>query len=114
MRKAVAYAVAVISFVVLYSGTSAAYIADTVRYSNDAIGHALGRDSQFWEFGHLLWRPWAYVGYSLFAPRYGQWFGDTPVQAVARFLIQANFVCSFVVLVLLFLVVRKRQVFQLP
>ena len=107
MRKAIAYAVGIAAFIAYYFSTSAAYIADTVRYSNDTVGHALGRNSQFWEFGHLLWRPWAYVGYLLFAPRYAQWFGDTPVQAVARFLIQTNFVCSFIVLVLLFLSLRK-------
>jgi hypothetical protein len=107
MRKAVAYTVGIAAFIAYYFSTSAGYIADTLRYSNDAVGHALGRNSQFWEFGHLLWRPWAYIGYSLLAPRYAQWFGDTPVQAVARFLIQTNFICSFMALALLFFVVRK-------
>jgi hypothetical protein len=94
-------------FLACYRSTSPDSIGDTVRYVADAVGHAQGRETQFWEFGHLLWRPWAYVGYLFAGNCYAQLFGDTPAQAVARFLIQTNFICSVMALMLLLSILRK-------
>jgi hypothetical protein len=104
---ATSYLVIVFSFLACYFSTSPAYIGDTVRYVGDAIHHAQGRETQFWEFGHLLWRPWAHLGHSFLSNWYAQLFSDTPAQAVARFLIQTNFICSVIVLLLLLLILRK-------
>ena len=102
-----AYLIIFLSFLACYFMTSSKYIGDTTRYASDVIGHVEGRETQFWEFGHLLWRPWGYVGHSLFGTWYAQSFGDTPVQAVTRFLIQTNFICSAVALLLLLSLLRK-------
>lgn len=99
-RKGGAALIVFLFFLACYSITSAKYIGDTARYAADVIGHAQGQDTQFWEFGHLLWRPWGYVGHSLFGARYALWFGDTPAQSVARFLIQTNLICSAIALLL--------------
>ena len=107
MKKASAYFIGILAFIAYYFSTSPSYIGDTTRYANDVVQHLQGRGAQFWEFGHLLWRPWGYVGYKLFAPLFTQQFGDTPLQAVSRFLIQTNFVCSWIELALLFFIVRK-------
>ncbi len=106
MRRA-AYPVIFLAFLACYFATSPEYAGDTTRYAEDVIAHAEGREAQYWEFGHLLWRPWGYVGYSLLGHWYAQWFGDSPAQAVIRFLIQTNFVCSATVLLLLLFLARK-------
>jgi hypothetical protein len=107
MRRSAVYLFVLAFFLVSYGMTSPEYIGDTTRYAGDVIGHIQGRATQFWEFGHLLWRPWGYVGYSLLGARYAQWFGDTPAQAVARFLIQTNFICSAVTLLVMLFLLRR-------
>ncbi len=106
MGKA-AYPIILLLFVTCYWATSPDYIGDTTRYAGDVIGHAQGREAQFWEFGHLLWRPWAYAGHLLAGPRHTRQFGDTPTQAVSRFLIHTNFICSAGALMLLLFLLRK-------
>jgi hypothetical protein len=94
-------------FLACYSLVPPGYVGDTTRYAADALGHAQGRQTQFWEFGHLLWRPWAYVGHVLAGSSYAHWFGDTPAQAVIRFLVHTNFVCSAAVLLLMLLLLWR-------
>ncbi len=67
---------------------------DTLRYANDILLHANGLPSQFWEFGHLLWRPWGYLGYLVCGPFFVAHFGDSELQAITRFLVVTNFICS--------------------
>jgi hypothetical protein len=102
-----AYLAIVVLFLATYWFTSPDYIGDTTRYAADAIGHAAGQETQFWEFGHLLWRPYGYVGYSLFGNYYAQTFGGTSNQSVIRFLMHTNFVCSIGTLLLLLFLFRK-------
>lgn len=107
MKKAIACFVGILAFTAYYFSTSPSYIGDTTRHANDVVDHLQGRNAPFWEFGHLLWRPWGYVGHELFAPLFTQWFGDTPIQVISRFLILTNFVCSWMELALLFFIVRR-------
>ncbi|MBS1853822.1 MAG: hypothetical protein JST11_00535 [Acidobacteria bacterium] len=106
MRKT-AYLTLLLSFMACYLMTSPGYIGDTTRYAREVIDHAEGREAQFWEFGHLLWRPWGFVGYLFCGHWYAQSFGDDPAQTVDRFLIQTNVVCSAAALLLLMLLLRK-------
>lgn len=106
MKKA-APLIILIVFVACFWMTSPKYIGDTIRYVGDVMGHAEGQKTQFWEFGHLLWRPWGYVGHSVFGSSYRQWFGDTPGQVVARFLINTTSICSALALVFLLFLLRK-------
>ena len=107
VKRATAYLVVLLLFIACYCSTTPEYIGDTTRYAADAIAHAEGRDTQFWEFGHLLWRPCGYVGYSFLGDWYARLFGDTPAQAAVRFLIQTNLICSIVALLVLLFVLRK-------
>jgi 4-amino-4-deoxy-L-arabinose transferase-like glycosyltransferase len=107
MRKSLSIATLLILFLACYRLTTPDYIGDTTRYAHDTIGHAQGIQTQFWDFGHLLWRPWGYVGYSLLAPWCERRFGDTPEQAITRFLIQTNLICSTATLALMLLLLRK-------
>jgi multidrug transporter EmrE-like cation transporter len=94
-------------FLALYFTVAPRYIGDTLRWADDAVSLAQGRPTQFWEFGHLLWRPWAYAGYRAVGGLYGRWFGDTPMQATVRFLIQTNLVFSCAALLLTLSLLRR-------
>lgn len=88
------------SFLLLYFAIGSTESGDTLRYAGDVVHHARGESAQFWEFGHLLWRPWGYVGFRSIGPLFREWFRDTDVQAVARFFIVTNFVCCLGTLIL--------------
>jgi hypothetical protein len=105
--KRAAYLAVFLAFLACYFTTSPDYLSDTTSYANDAILHAQGREAQFWDFGHLLWRPWAYAGHVLFGAWFARSFGDTPQQSVVRFLIDTNFVCSILFLLLLIFLLCK-------
>ena len=60
------YLAAIGLFLLFYSVMSPEYIGDTYRYAHDVTSHAEGVDVPFWEFAHLLWRPWWYLGLKLF------------------------------------------------
>ncbi|MBM3813753.1 MAG: hypothetical protein FJW20_19170 [Acidimicrobiia bacterium] len=94
-------------FLTTYWLTAPEYIGDTVYYAGDVIAHTEGDQTRFWEFGHLLWRPYGYLGHSLIGGWYSNLFGDTPTQSVIRWLIHTNFVCSAAVLILLLFLLRK-------
>ncbi len=102
-----AYIVLLLAFLGCYYLVSPAHLGDTTRYAPDVVKHFQGRQAQFWEFGHLLWRPWGYAGYSVLGGSYERWFGGTASAAAARFLIQTNLVCSIAVLFLTLVLLRK-------
>jgi hypothetical protein len=97
----------VASFLLLYTVVSPTEGGDTLRYAADVVEHAHGRAAQFWEFGHLLWRPWGYFGLKLLGPWFMQHYGDSEVQAVARFFVWTNFVCSFLTVFLVWGLARR-------
>ena len=78
------------------------YLADTFRYSVEVARNRAGLEAPYWEFGHLLWRPWGGFGVTLCGDWFGQWFGDDETRAAARFLIGTSWICSAAGLLLLF------------
>ncbi len=102
-----ALAVLLVSFLILYFVTTSTESGDTLRYAGDVVHHSRGESVQFWEFGHLLWRPWGYVGLKWLGPRFQQQFGDTDVQAVARFFVATNFICCLVTVILIWDLLRR-------
>ena len=105
--KRAAYLIVFLAFLACYITTSPDYLSDTTSYADDVVLRAQGREAQFWDFGHLLWRPWAYAGNLLFGEWFARSFGDTTQQAVVRFLIDTNFVCSALFLLLLIFLLCK-------
>ena len=108
-RAAFLYALAVLlAWLVLYAITSPNESGDTTRYANDALEHAQGIPSQFWEFGHLLWRPWGYIGLYIAGPLFRTYFHDTDLLAIIRFFVWTNFVCCSLAILLVWDIVRRR------
>ena len=102
-----ALVVLLISFLILYFGTTTSESGDTLRYAGDVVHHARGETVQFWEFGHLLWRPWGYVGLKSLGGWFQHTFADTDVQAVARFFILTNFFCCLASVILIWTLLRR-------
>lgn len=107
LRRTGHLTIVLVSFLACYGVTLPSYIGDTTRYAADIVSQAQGHATQFWEFNHLLWRPWGWVGYSLFGNWFARSLGDAPEQAAARFLILTSFICSAAALAILFLLLRK-------
>lgn len=97
---------AVLSCLLMYLICSSSDTGDTIRYAGDIISARTFR-SQWTDIGHLLWRPWGYVGLRLLGKSEAIIFGDTPIQAVARFLIWTNAIFSVGTLVLMWQLFRR-------
>ncbi|MEN3329568.1 MAG: hypothetical protein V7638_4375 [Acidobacteriota bacterium] len=48
--------------------TTGYFMADTADYVDSIIAHAAGRNYDFWEFGHLFWRPLGWMVFAVFRP----------------------------------------------
>jgi hypothetical protein len=94
-------------FLLLQIPSTPFYVADTLRFATDAVGFSKGLPAQFWEFGHLLWRPLGYVGLHTAGPLFQAYWDDTPVQAVARWLTGISFVTAVLSLLLLYGLLRR-------
>src|SRR5690242_10204541 len=60
--------VLLIAFVLANSLTNAWLMGDTVDYVDSISAYDQGRYLQFWEFGHLLWRPFGWLSFRLTEP----------------------------------------------
>lgn len=108
MRPVYAYLMLAAVYLAMYLAAPADYIGDTVRYASSALHYASGvGDAEFWDFGHLFWRPWAYTGFLALGPASQSWFGDSPLQAIIRFLVLTNFVCAWGALTVLFSILLR-------
>src|SRR6266850_5409679 len=58
--------------------TDAYFMGDTVHYANSILKHISGINAHYWDFGHLLWRPLAYVCYRLANPLTSSIYGADP------------------------------------
>jgi hypothetical protein len=95
------------SFLALYGIVTPTEGGDTLRYAADVVRHAHGQTAQFWEFGHLLWRPWGYLGLRTIGPWFIAHYGDSEMQAVTRFFVWTNFLCSLATVLLIWGILRR-------
>ena len=49
------------TYVAILAFSASTFPGDTRDYANSIAAHFVGRDLYFWEFGHLLWRPFGYL-----------------------------------------------------
>jgi hypothetical protein len=85
-----------------------AYLGDTYRYAVEIATYRAGQEAPYWEFGHLLWRPWGGLGVSLCGAWLRDWLGDSETLAAARFLIATNWAAGAAGLLLLGLFLERR------
>ncbi len=76
--------------------TAPLYMSDTVDYAR-AIKVALeGGNAEFWEFGHLLWRPLGYVTFRAASPLVERQVDSDAVPAIVTILIAWNWLSGLV------------------
>jgi len=63
-----AHLVAVLVYFLAALFTSAYFMADTADYLDSILAYVNGRDYDFWEFGHLFWRPLGALLFSMARP----------------------------------------------
>lgn len=52
--------------------TSAYFMADTADYVDSIVAHIEGRNYDFWEFGHLFWRPFGAIIFTPVSKLFGE------------------------------------------
>src|SRR5690242_21376247 len=64
-------------------------------------------ENSFWDFGHLLWRPFGLVLFKLFHPLSSLFVGADPALNLMFLLMVVNFIAGLVSAVLLYLLLDK-------
>ncbi len=85
-----------------------AYLGDTFRYGVEIAVHRSGQTAPYWEFGHLLWRPWGNLGVTLCGGWLQDQLGDSETLAGARFLIATSWAAGAAGLLWLGLLLERR------
>jgi general stress protein CsbA len=87
----------VVAYVVVTWLTKPWLMGDTVDYGDSVWAYEHGRQLSFWEFGHLFWRPLAWVIYRLFKPLSSLVYADEKSSIILT-LIGINWVAGLVCL----------------
>lgn len=106
-RQAGIYALLVFSYVLATLFTAALFMADSVDYAADVIAYEHGANAQFWEVGHLLWRPLGWLLHTVFA---GLVVGGTltsPRNQVMFLLIAFNWLAGLISVICFYTIVRR-------
>src|SRR5215510_1250361 len=71
-------------------------MGDTTDYVDSIFAHQQGRYLQFWEFGHLFWRPLGWLAYRLFNPLTSLIFAGDERAKITFTLISINWIAGLV------------------
>ena len=74
---------------------------DTVDYADSVFAYHTGYHLKFWEFGHLLWRPFGWVLFRVFNPLTSLIFGADDRAKITFTLMASNWIASLACLLLL-------------
>jgi hypothetical protein len=87
--------------------TDAHFQGDTADYVDSIVAHAAGRDYWFWEFGHVLWRPFGWLVMVILRPLLNPLVGtDVRIQALHSVL-AINWVAGFVTVAALYGILNR-------
>src|SRR6185369_3903417 len=87
--------------------TDAHYQGDTADYVDSIVAHAAGHDYWFWEFGHVLWRPFGWLVMAVFRPLLNPLVGtDVRIQALHSVL-AINWVAGLVAVAALYGILNR-------
>jgi hypothetical protein len=87
--------------------TDAHYQGDTADYVDSIVAHAAGLDYWFWEFGHVLWRPFGWLVMVVFRPLLNPLVGtDVRIQALHSVL-AINWVAGLVTVAALYGILNR-------
>jgi general stress protein CsbA len=87
--------------------TDAYFMGDTLRYVDSIEAHFNGKYFNFWEFGHLFWRPLAYLCSRLFYPLTQVFVGSDLRLNVTLTLVALNWLAGVPCVIALTALVRR-------
>src|SRR5688572_29200082 len=76
-------------------------MGDTVDYADSVVAYHSGYHLRFWEFGHLLWRPFGWLMFRVFNPLTSLIFGADDRAKITFTLLAINWVGGLVCLLVL-------------
>lgn len=76
-------------------------MGDTIDYADSVVAYHQGYHLKFWEFGHLLWRPFGWLMFRVFNPLTGLIFGADDRAKITFTLLAINWVSGLICLLLL-------------
>lgn len=79
---------------------------DTVDYASSIVAHLNGGYYQFWDFGHLLWRPLGWVEVQVARPLLARFAGPNPSLQATLALISVSWVAGLVSALILLALLR--------
>src|SRR5690242_8963209 len=98
--------VLLVAFVLANVFTNAWLMGDTVDYVDSISAHDQGRYLQFWEFGHLLWRPFGWLAFRLTEPVTNILFGDDQRAKITFTLMTINWIGALACVLILASLIR--------
>jgi hypothetical protein len=107
-------ALALAAYVLLVVITRATFQGDTSMYANDVANRLLGVQSEFWEFGHALWRPLGYVLFRLVHPTVSGESNAVLYEQMVNILTWTSLVCGGVSVVAFLSWLRRLDVPRWP
>jgi hypothetical protein len=90
-----------IVYVGITSITGAGFMADTAKYAESIVPVSAERASEFWDFGHILWRPLGRVLFHFTSPLLEHFAGPSPTAQVLFALIFISWIAGFFCVLLL-------------
>jgi hypothetical protein len=87
--------------------TTGYFMADTADYVDSIVAHAAGRNYDYWEFGHLFWRPLGWLVFVVFRPVTSLVAGDGFRPNVTFVLVAINWLAGLVSVCALFGILRR-------
>ena len=91
----------VVVYILMTWATNPWLMGDTIDYADSVVAYHSGYHLKFWEFGHLLWRPFGWLMFRVFNPLTSLIFGADDRGKITFTLLAINWVGGLVCLLLL-------------
>ena len=91
----------VLVYVVATWVTNPWLMGDTIDYADSVVAYHSGYHLKFWEFGHLLWRPFGWLMFRMFNPLTSLIFGGDDRGKITFTLLAINWVSGLICLLVL-------------
>ncbi|HLV85889.1 MAG TPA: hypothetical protein VKV39_02860 [Candidatus Sulfotelmatobacter sp.] len=114
--ETIALSLLILAFVIVWAATRAHFMADTVVYADAILRHQHARDpadyrqltsNPFWDFGHILWRPFGWLCFVVTKPITQMLVGSSERGQALLALIGINFVAALACVWFFFLLAMR-------
>lgn len=90
--------------------TAPSFQGDTIDYVYSIAAHSQGRYLEFWEFGHLLWRPFGWAAWRISGPLLSRLVGPDLKLQISAVLIAISWLAGLMAALLLLALLRSYEV----